>query len=244
MTHLEHLIHNPFSYYVKHILKLNVLDDWWMQIEPGAFGTLVHDVIEHATDLRPDVLVAQMDAKAMEKLGRNNVLFYFWHNRFLEIAPLVANVLTDIPDRYHEIEGCVKIPVGNAFRTVRARADMIWSDGVMDFKTGAVPNKSQLEKGNMPQLPIEAFILQSGGFQLPPDVKTTKMPMMSFLHMKNGSVSKIDYDPETTQKMIDAALNKTQELFNIYTVGSAPYEYHEQGDQKYKNYDDLARVND
>ena len=244
VTHLEHLIHNPFSYYVKHILKLKVLDDWWLQIEPGAFGSLVHDVIEHATDLRPDVLVAQMDARAMEKLGRNSVLFHFWHNRFLEIAPLVSNVLTDIQNRYHEIEGSKKIPVGNAYRTVRARADMVWSDGVMDFKTGTVPNKSQLEKGNMPQLPIEALILQSGGFQLPPDVKVTKTPMMSFLHMKNGSVSKIDYDLETTQKMIDAAVNKITELFNIYTVGTAPYEYHETGDVKYQADDDLARVKD
>ena len=51
-------------------------------------------------------------------------------------------------------------------------------------------------------------------------------------------------DADTTQKMIDAAVAKVTELFNIYTVGGAPYEYRETGDDKYKAYDDLARVRD
>ena len=44
--------------------------------------------------------------------------------------------------------------------------------------------------------------------------------------------------------MINAALGKVTELFNIYTIGNAPYEYRETGDEKYKVYDDLARVKD
>ena len=62
--------------------------------------------------------------------------------------------------------------------------------------------------------------------------------------MKNGDVKKIDYDAQTTQAMIDAALEKVTELFNIYTVGNAPYEYRETGDTKYKQFDDLARIKD
>ena len=44
------------------------------------FTDCAQGVIENATDLRPDVLVAQMDAAALEKLGRGSVLFHFWHN--------------------------------------------------------------------------------------------------------------------------------------------------------------------
>ena len=121
---------------------------------------------------------------------------------------------------------------------------MVWADGVMDFKTGTPPNKSQLSQGNMPQLPMEAFILQSGGFDLPPDVSVSKTPIMSFLQMTNGAVPNIVYDAETTQMMIDASISKITELFNIYTVGGAAYEYRETGDDKYKQFDDLARVKD
>ncbi len=244
VTELEHLIHNPYSFFVKHILKLHVKEDWWMPVDARAFGNLVHEVIENATDLNVYVLVAQMDKKAHEILGGDSVLFHFWHKRFLEIAPIVVDVLGKIPNRYHEISGYVKIPVGNSFRIVRARADMVWQDGVMDFKTGTPPNKSQMIQGNMPQLPLEALILQSGGFNLPSCVETTKQPVVSFLQMKNGAVKKIEYDAQTTQIMIDAAVQKVTELFNIYTAGNAPYEYRETGDSKYKQFDDLARIKD
>ena len=244
VTELELLIHNPYAFYVKHILRLRVLDDWWVTADAKKFGNLVHDVIENATDLNPDVLVAQMDARARETIGEKSVLYHFWHKRFLEIAPVVSNVLGALPVRYHEIGGRIKFPIGASFRNVRARADLVWDGGVMDFKTGAAPNKGQLTKGNMPQLPLEALMLKSGGFDLPPDVRVSSTPIMMFLQMKNGAVEPIAYDGDTTQTMIDAAVAKVSELFNIYTVGNAPYEYRETGEEKYKAYDDLARVKD
>ena len=244
VTELELLIHNPYAFYVKHILRLKVLDDWWIGPDARTFGNLIHDVIENATDLTPGVLVAQMDARARELVGEKSIMFHFWHKRFCEIAPVVSDVLGAIPNRYHEIGGRIKFPVGASYRNVRARADLVWADGVMDFKTGTPPNKSQLEKGNMPQLPLEALMLKSKGFELPPDVAVTKNPMMMFLQMKNGDVKPIAYDSEVTGEFIKSAIDKVTELFNIYTIGNAPYEYHETGDDKYKVYDDFARVKD
>ena len=237
VTDLEYLIHNPYAYYVKHILKLRVLDDYWIGPDARTFGNLVHSVIEKATDLRPDVLVAQMDAIALEKLGRGSVLFHFWHKRFLEIAPVVANELSKIQNAKSEISGGIKI----AGRNVRARADLVWDGGVMDFKTGAAPNKKQLLEGNMPQLPLEALMLQSGGFKIQTS-PLSKAPIMKFLQLKNNDVRVIEYDEQTTQQMINAAVAKTTELFNIYSAGGAGYEYHETSDRKYRQFDDLKRV--
>ena len=237
VTDLEYLIHNPYAYYVKHILKLRVLDDYWIGPDARTFGNLVHSVIEKATDLRPDVLVAQMDAIALEKLGRGSVLFHFWHKRFLEIAPVVANELSKIQNAKSEISGGIKI----AGRNVRARADLVWDGGVMDFKTGAAPNKKQLLEGNMPQLPLEALMLQSDGFKIQTS-PLSKAPIMKFLQLKNNDVRVIEYDEQTTQQMINAAVAKTTELFNIYSAGGAGYEYHETSDRKYRQFDDLKRV--
>ena len=239
VTELEHLIHNPYSFYVKHILRLRVLDDYWVGVDARDFGNLVHDVIEKAKDLRPDALVAQMDRRALEKLGAGSVIFHFWHKRFLEIAPVIANELTSVQNAYAEIGGMVKI----AGRNVRARADRIWDGGVMDVKTGAAPSKSQLEQGNMPQLPLEAYILQSGGFPIQ-TTSLSRAPIMRFLQLKNNDVRVIEYDAEKTAEMMRMAVDKTTELFNIYSAGAAAYEYRETGDQKYKVYDDLARVKD
>lgn len=239
VTELEHLIHNPYSFYVKHILRLRVLDDYWDGVDARDFGNLVHDVVERATDLRPDALVAEMDRRALEKLGAGSVIFHFWHKRFVEIAPVIANELTSVQNAYAEIGGSVKI----AGRNVRARADRIWDGGVMDIKTGAAPSKSQLEQGNMPQLPLEAYILQSGGFPIKTSA-LSRAPIMRFLQLKNNDARVIEYDAEKTAEMMRAAVDKVTELFNIYSAGGAGYEYRETGNQKYKLYDDLARVRD
>ena len=237
VTELELLIHNPYAFYVRHILKLRVLDDYWVVADARKFGNLVHGVIENATDLRPDVLVAQMDKMALEKLGAGSILFHFWHKRFLELAPVIANELTKIQNAKSEIEGGIKI----AGRNVRARADLVWDGGVMDFKTGAAPNKKQLLDGNMPQLPLEAFMLQSGGFKIQTG-PLSRAPIIKFLQLKNNDVRVIEYDATTTQQMINAAVAKTTELFNMYSAGNAGYEYHETNEVRYKIYDDLKRV--
>ena len=239
VTELELLIHNPYAFYVRHILKLRVLDDYWVGPDARDFGNLVHDVVEHATDLRPDVLVAQMDMRALEKLGRGSVLFHFWHKRFVEIAPVIANELSSVPRAWAEIGGVVKI----AGRNVRARADRIWDGGVLDIKTGAAPTKSQLVQGNMPQLPLEAYILQSGGFPIQ-TTQNSRTPIMRFLQLRNNDARVIEYDADTTREMMRAAVDKVTELFNIYSAGGAGYEYRETGDAKYKQYDDLARIKD
>lgn len=239
VTELEHLIHNPYSFYVKHILRLRVIDDYWVGPDARKFGDLVHKVIENATDLRPDVLVAEMDRGALEILGAGSVIFHFWHKRFVEIAPVIANELATVINARNEIAGCVKI----AGRNVRARADRIWDGGVMDIKTGTAPSKSQLEQGNMPQLPLEAFMLKSGGFPIQ-TTTASQNPVMRFLQLKNNDARTIEYDAETVADMMRAAVDKVTELFNIYSAGGAPYEYRETGDQKYKSYDDLARVKD
>ena len=240
VTELELLIHNPYAFYAKHILRLKPIDDYWVGPDARAFGNLVHDVIEHAqAGDTPDILVARMDASANEVLGPNSVLFHFWHKRFTEIAPFIAKELCATPNAYAEIPGAIKI----AGRTVRARADRIADGIVMDIKTGAAPSKSQLLDGNMPQLPLEAFMLQSDGFKIPTTVRS-KTPIMAFLQLRNNDVKRIEYDAETTAQMINAAVDKVTQLFNMFSAGNAPYEYRETGDQKYKAYDDLARIGD
>ena len=238
VTELEYLIHNPYAFYVKHILKLRVLDDYWVLPDGRKFGTLIHDVIENATDYSPQSLVAQMDARALKILGQGSLLFYFWHKRFMEIAPFISNELTKISGAYSEIEGCVQI----AGRNVRARADMVWDGGVLDIKTGAAPNKKQLTEGNMPQLPLEALMLRSGGFRIPVS-DVSYAPTMQFLQLKNNDMRLIEYDPIETSHMIDSAVSKVTDLFNMYSAGGAGYEYHDTSDRKYHQFDDFARKN-
>ena len=239
VTELELLIHNPYAFYVRHMLRLRVLDDYWMGPDVRDFGNLVHSVIETTRDFSVDNLVRQMDARALEMLGTDSVLFHFWHRRFVEIAPVISDFMAQIPHSVAEVPGKMVIDG----HVIRARADRVWDGGVMDIKTGAAPTKSQLDKGNMPQLPIEAYMLQNGGFSLNVTEKSNA-PVMKFLQLKHNDACVIDFDAATTQQMMNAAFDKVKEMIDIFLVGGAPYEYRQTKDIKYKIYDDFARVDD
>ncbi|MCL1785748.1 MAG: PD-(D/E)XK nuclease family protein [Alphaproteobacteria bacterium] len=257
VTELELLIHNPYAFYARHILRLRPKDDPGR--EPGAkeFGILVHEVIEHrakSIEHREEDIVAELDARAREILPADSILFHFWRKRFLEIAPSVAALLRQsIEHRAKSIDdgSGVEIPLDCviAGRTVRARADMIIGDTVIDIKTGAAPNKKQLGEGNMPQLPLEAYMLRhrahvaakrsEDGYGI--GHKTSEI-VMKFVQLKNRDVRPIEYSGADAAEMINAAVQKAAELFGRYAKDGEPYEYRVTSDAKYKEYDDLARV--
>ena len=240
VTKLELLIHNPYAFYVQSILRLRRMDDYWVGADVRDFGTLVHAVLEIAPmDATEQWMIAEMDRRAIDALGRQNLIFYFWHRRFMEIAPVALQMLRETDGALVEIEGVVNI----AGRNVRARADRIWDGGVLDIKTGTVPSKKQLADGTMPQLPLEAYMLQNHGFRFRTTVKS-ETPIMRFLQLKSGDARIINFDIEQTATAINAAYSKVTELFNMYSAGGAEYEYRRTGEQKYQEYDDFARADE
>ena len=239
VTDLEYLIHNPYSFYVRHMLRLRVMNDYWAAPDARDFGNLVHSVIEENRYSNVDAMVREMDARALGVLGTGSVMFHFWHKRFVEIAPVVIQVMSELPPFAVEIGGHMNIDG----HVIRARADCVWDGGVMDIKTGTAPNVAQLKQGNMPQLPLEAYMLKTGGFPMRVTQKSS-MPQMMFLQLKNNDARAITYDYTITQQMINAAVDKAKQMIDIYLVGRAPYEYHQTNDIKYHAYDDLARTND
>lgn len=239
VTELELLTHNPYAFYVRHILRLRPLDDYWTDADARDFGNLVHHIIENAMGKNVDQIIAELDAGARQILPAGSIIFYFWHKRFIEIAPAIVQMLENSAGGAVEIKGSVKI----AGRTVHARADRVWDGVVMDIKTGAAPNKKQLEEGNMPQLPLEGYMLQKSGFAIDTTSKS-QAPSLQFLQLQNNKVRLIEYAGELAQRMIDGAVEKMTQLFGQYGKDFEPYEYHETSDPKYKAYDDLARIND
>ena len=240
VTELELLIHNPYAFYAKHILRLRPMDDYWVLPDARNFGNLVHDVIENAKDFHTDNLISEMDARAKQILTDNSVLFHFWHKRFCEIAPFIEKCFKNKSLDNIEIAGSVNI----AGRNVRARADIVWDGVVMDIKTGGAPTKKQLLDGTMPQLPLEGYMMESGGF--PIKMKNVSViPVLQFLQLKNGNLDLIEYSDDTSREMIDNTVQKVKELFGQYSGDSVvEYEYRESVGAKYHEWDDLARVDD
>ena len=238
VTEIELLIHNPYAFYAKHILRLRPVDDYWILPDARNFGNLVHETIENAKTFDSEVLIREMDLRAKQVLDKDSVLFYFWHKRFCEIAPFIENYMKSGGQK--EISGSARI----AGRNVRARADMIWDGIVLDIKTGSAPTKKQLLDGTMPQLPLEGYIMQSGGFPIKmKDVSMT--PILQFLQLKNGDLNLFEYSESVAQEMIDNTVQKVKELFGQYSGNTVVgYEYRESVGDKYHEWDDLARIRD
>ena len=216
------------------------MDDYWFLPDARKLGTIVHDVIEKANDYSADNLISEMDKQAKQELEANSILFYFWHKRFCEIAPFLEEYFKNKTGVYKEIGGHVKI----GGRSVRARADIIMDGVVADIKTGAAPNKKQLLEATMPQLPLEAYMMQQNGFPIKmKDVSIT--PILQFLQLKKGDVQLLEYTDDEVQEMIDASVQKVKELFGQYSGKEiAAYEYRDTVGAKYHEYDDFARVSD
>ena len=242
VTELEKLIHNPYAFYAAHILRLRPKDDWWVNADARVFGNLVHNVIEHARDFSPSATISEMDRAAREVLHLTNdesMMFKFWHKRFVDIARVLSENAELLLKSVPEIGG--KVVIEN--RVIRARADRVWDGGVLDIKTGAAPSETQLREGNMPQLPLEAYMLQQGGFEILTGA-ASMTPKMVFMQLKNFNAKMVWYDENDVFDMMNAAIAKVTDLVRQYSVGNAPYEYRETGDIKYKAYDDLARIDD
>ena len=254
VTELELLVHNPYAFYCRHILRLKHNPDPWEDTYAIDFGNIVHDAIEQLAvskgPLAVNDIVEYLDRKAREVLEPGSVMFHFWHKRFVEMAPVVQEFIaevnsTDVVWSVAEKDAVAEMEIGG--RTVRARADRVYittdNTGVaVDIKTGLLPTNAQLNAGMMPQLPIETIMLQSMKFKGQTILPTRVV--MKFLSLARNKCGAVVYDGEDLSAKMAAAVAKTKEQFDIYSAGGAPYEYRETSNKKYKAYDDLARVDD
>ena len=182
VTQVETWIRDPYAVYARHILKLRALDP--ISADPGAadYGNAVHRALENFADAHPDDLPAdglsellEMGRAAFgEMLDRPGVRAFWWP-RFQRIAEwfLAQEAMRrpGIRPLVTEAKGELKLPGPAGDFTLTAIADRIdrLADGslcIIDYKTGVVPNEGELQRGEAPQLPLEAAIALAGGFAM------------------------------------------------------------------------------
>ncbi len=181
VTDIQTWLDDPYRLYARRILKLRPLDP--VGAEPGAAdkGTIIHEALDrftkiHRKNLPPDALeqlIATGRALFDERL-LSPALETFWWPRFQRVAEWFVETEHErrrigILPAIMEVSGQHDLsPAAGSF-TVIAKADRIdrHPDGtleIIDYKTGTVPHKHDVETGAKPQLPIEAAIAERGGF--------------------------------------------------------------------------------
>lgn len=173
VTHIETLLRNPYGIYASKILRLRKLDP--LDQEPGAaeFGNLVHDAIEryiksgkydfeNLLQYGKEVFGRLMDRPGVEA---------FWWPRFQRIAAWFVEEEkrrnAEVATIAAEQEGRMAWPAPAGEFVLKARIDRmeVVKDGslrIIDYKTGAVPPISDVERGIAAQLLLEAVIAKVG----------------------------------------------------------------------------------
>ncbi len=186
---------DPYALYAKRILGLKALEA--LEADPGALerGIIVHRVLErfvreYPGDLPADALPRLLDLgrKLFEDFSHRPQVRALWWPRFEQVARWVIahedGRRGQILEIMTEVEGRLELD-GLDFR-LKARADRLerLPDGriaVIDYKTGRLPERTEVLAGLAPQLPLEAVMVEAGAFR---DVGPTAVAELLFWRLK------------------------------------------------------------
>ena len=179
VTDVELWFNDPYGLYAKQILKLRRLDPLEQNADHAEFGNLVHSALarfygQTGADWPADAAVGLKAAlwHGFEAASLRPAIVTWWKPRLARIADFIAAAERErrdqisITDRRFEITAAKLLPGGF---TLRCRADRVERIGdsafaIIDYKTGAAPSERKVGEGFAPQLPLEAMLLQLGGF--------------------------------------------------------------------------------
>ena len=262
VTDIEHWLRDPYTIYAKRILRLMPLDEVDASPNAAERGNVIHAAIGDFTERFATALPAD-PARELIALGRTHFAEVaefpearaLWWPRFARIARWFADwelarrlglVAIDA-----EIEGEIRIPLGERVFKLRARADRIERRAdrryvIIDYKTGTARTEKQVRTGLAPQLALEAAILRQGGFAaIPAGVSVAEL---AYVLLKGavppGKHAAIDFEDGTPDTQADRALEKLTALVTRFEDESEPYRslVHPMWKARYGDYDHLARV--
>jgi ATP-dependent helicase/nuclease subunit B len=252
-TSLELLIRNPYGFYAKKILGLSKINDINEEVRLADFGSLIHDIFEqyaHCYDASSNKLELLLDIS-------NEVFANFhdhhkkdlWRQKFIAMAgefiALDEARRQEAAHLYSEAYGEITLTIrGNPIKltAIADRIELTKSGElfIMDYKTGAVPQASEVRSGIAPQLILEAIIAAEGGFKTIPAIVPTKI-----IYIKIASAQPYFQitEIEITQEDLEAHKRGLIDLLGYYLKGDAVYlpTPDPRYEPKYNDYKHLAR---
>ncbi|WP_420412428.1 double-strand break repair protein AddB [Roseibium sp.] len=263
ITEIERLVRDPYAIFARHSLELQPVDP--VGGEPGAAdkGNLIHDALAEflSTWTGPfdDTAVQallEIGEELFKPLDAFPAIRALWWPRFQRIAAgfvaYEANRAPQIDKRFLEIGGGVELKLPGLDFRLRGRADRIdlmtsGSLAVIDYKTGQVPSQKQVDALLSPQLPLEAAMIQRGGFK---DVPAGEpIGDLLYLQLKGGTepLLEVGRNPKDTslEDLIEDAWQRLEQLIAHYAKEETGYLSRArvmQGRQMDGPYDHLARA--
>ena len=260
VTDVETWVRDPYALFAKRILKLRPLDP--IDADPGAMerGVFIHRALEaflseYGPEL-PENAVERLVSLGEDAFGAalsRPAVWSFWWPRFRRIADWFVGEMRDLADQGGvartavEIRGEIGFEVSGAPFTLAAKADRIdvRSDGslaIIDYKTGGIPSRKEVASGLSPQLPLEAWMAQAGGFQ---GVEAASVSELAYWRLSGGSPpGEVVPVREDVAELTERARDGLRRLVETFDDPAIPYRARPRPRRalRYGDYDHLARV--
>ena len=235
---------DPYAIHAKHILRLRPLEPLELAADQSDYGTIVHAAIAAWVTQGGDLQIA-MD-QALDAAAVRPALSAWWRPRLHRIAAWVVMTERQRPQPLTvaaEADGVWVLP-GGAF-TLTGRADRIEKhpDGlvILDYKTGATPNKKDVGNNNAPQLPLEAAMARHGAFGLPLSGPSQMLVYWKLTGGLDAGKETICADPDGA--IATKAAEGLTQLATAYAEPGQAYRAQPRGrPPRYPRYSQLARV--
>lgn len=227
---------NPYELYAKRILALRALEP--LDADPGALerGIVIHRALERFVRAHPGELPADAEARllaigreAFEPYSHRPEVRALWWPRFEQVARWVVTEERERRPRLDglraEVRGRLELETGAGVFVLEARADRIerWPGGglvVLDYKTGALPQKRDVACGRQPQLPLEGAIAVAGGFEgIPPE----RVEGLVFWQLRGGEVPATTLELSGVDVLIEGARTGLERLVAHFDGEAAAY---------------------
>ena len=184
VTDIETLIRNPYGFYAKKILGLRKKDNIWEEPKISDFGNFIHKVLEeYSKNYDKQFINLNLLDKQNALINIGNHILYgtilpnytkkTWQIKLTAFSK--AFILFDIERRknckeiYFETKGELRLNIAGQDIKIIGIADRIEISKsnnitILDYKTGTIPTKKEIELGLSPQLIIESLMLLENGF--------------------------------------------------------------------------------
>ena len=249
-------LRNPYAIYAKKILRLEPLDPIDRMPSPIDRGNFIHKALEiFASEGIPEnnneALVSLIDKgrEIFSTTFEDPVVWAFWWPRFERIAEwFVQHEAEKRQNRialHVEKKGIWHFILNGRPVQLRATADRIdqmrndkWV--IIDYKTGAIPSRREVEGGLAPQLPLEAVILAKGGFE---NLPAKECAELQYYHLTGGNTLGKAHSFPANTLIVDAERGFLK-LLNDFDNPEMPYLYAPDygAEPIFDDYGHLARV--
>lgn len=234
VSQFEQLIHNPYAFYARRVLKLPELFDIDNVPQYIILGNFIHKVLQRfvneSSDKNDENLLKQILYEEKDKSALQFEAFGLWRFHIENICKFIVQNLSNDISYYTEISGEAEFTAIKDDKkceyVIRCRADRLDVDNqgdirVIDYKTGEIPTKTELANEKI-QVPTEMLIAYKNGFP----IKYSQISAPQFWQLKAGKLSKKDmseyfgdFDVERSCQEIQRKINDLIVQYNIEGIG-------------------------